>query len=435
MLLYARFALLALPLLFACHSLEYTCDVVDQRGGDRPSAPGSTIVVLALDGFSHDLQDRFDTPGLDRLETIGVRAERLVPVFPTETAPNFTSLVTGVHPESHGILGNTFLDRQDDRVFRDGMHASHSPGTRWNMVEPLWKTLHRAGLRTASLDWPRADRTPDETQPAVDCTSWPWARERWMVDALARFLDEPADRRPELALLYLPDVDAAAHSHGVEGPALRRAVRSVDGVVQALLDEIDTSNGRAHLVVVSDHGFVARTDTPPVFLDEFLDLSSYRLVTSGAYSALWLRGDAPADAGSDLERLREADLPVRVIERDSIPTELHYGSSPRAPDFLVLAAEGEIVGTRAGLQDDHRALHGYAPSVADMSGVLLAAGPRIRRGSRIPSASVVDVHALVLELLGVGIDRPSDGTLAPFAPVLCRKACGGERVQAVEQGA
>jgi hypothetical protein len=39
------------------------------------------------------------------------------PAFPSLTFPNHWTLMTGLHPESHGIVGNTFYDPAMDKVF------------------------------------------------------------------------------------------------------------------------------------------------------------------------------------------------------------------------------------------------------------------------------------------------------------------------------
>lgn len=425
LLLNGRIAALALAGLAGCAAPDFTCEVSEPPAVDPGGAETPTVILLALDGFGAGLLDRFATPGLDHLGHLGTRAERLVPVFPTETAPNFASLATGVFPESHGILGNTFLDPPTGLVYRDGREGA-SPEGGWNLAEPLWETLRGAGLRTASFDWPASGGWPGEDGPTIDCRSLLGGRNGWIADHLARVLDRRGEERPHLALLYLGAVDAAAHRYGTDEPALalRLGVQRADRLVRALLEQVSNSEGEVHLLVVSDHGLVSGTGTTRVVLDSLLDLTQFRLVTSGAYSALWLRADAPADIADRVIALRDADLPLRVLQRGRIPTAFSYRSSPRAPDFLLLAEVGTVVGTRSGLaQTNHPGVHGYTPSVPSMWGLLFAAGPRIRPGSNIPSASMVDVHVLVLELLGVAAGDGVDGSAAAFTPVLCRRAC------------
>ncbi|MGJ3627185.1 alkaline phosphatase family protein [Sphingomonas sp. MMS24-JH45] len=68
------------------------------RAGDDPPAP--------IDGFRPDYLDRGVTPTLERLRRGGVFAA-MRPSFPSKTFPIHWTLVTGLHPDRHGIVANT----------------------------------------------------------------------------------------------------------------------------------------------------------------------------------------------------------------------------------------------------------------------------------------------------------------------------------------
>ena len=87
-----------------------------------PEATERALILVSIDGFRHDYLDRadVDAPTLRRLATEGVRADGMVPVYPSVTLPNHWSLVTGLYPEAHGIVGNEMRD-PDGRAF--GEHA------------------------------------------------------------------------------------------------------------------------------------------------------------------------------------------------------------------------------------------------------------------------------------------------------------------------
>jgi hypothetical protein len=46
------------------------------------------VVVVSFDGFRADYLDRIEAPNFRRVIEAGVRAEGLVPVFPSKTFPN-----------------------------------------------------------------------------------------------------------------------------------------------------------------------------------------------------------------------------------------------------------------------------------------------------------------------------------------------------------
>ena len=80
-------------------------------GTNRPEQLAKPYVILiSFDGFRADYLDRFDLPNFQRALRKGVRARTMTPVFPSLTFPNHYSLVTGLHPERHGIVANIFYD-------------------------------------------------------------------------------------------------------------------------------------------------------------------------------------------------------------------------------------------------------------------------------------------------------------------------------------
>ena len=75
-------------------------------------APRQRVVLIAFDGFRADYVDRPAAVNLRRLAARGVRAERMIPAFPSKTFPNHYTLVTGLTPEHHGIVANVVRDRE-----------------------------------------------------------------------------------------------------------------------------------------------------------------------------------------------------------------------------------------------------------------------------------------------------------------------------------
>ena len=75
---------MALAVCLACAALTL--------GAEKPSI----VILVSLDGFRWDYLDLVETPHLDRLAEEGVRAEGLIPIYPSKTFPSHYSLVTGL---------------------------------------------------------------------------------------------------------------------------------------------------------------------------------------------------------------------------------------------------------------------------------------------------------------------------------------------------
>src|SRR5690606_13581381 len=77
---------------------------------DRQPASAAPVLLVSIDGFRPDYLERGLTPHLDELAERGVRAEALIPSFPTKTFPNHYTMVTGLRPDRHGLVANNMWD-------------------------------------------------------------------------------------------------------------------------------------------------------------------------------------------------------------------------------------------------------------------------------------------------------------------------------------
>jgi len=68
------------------------------------------VVMLSMDGFRWDYPDLYHTPNIDRIAAGGVKAVSLIPSYPTKTFPNHYTIATGLYPDHHGIVQNSFYD-------------------------------------------------------------------------------------------------------------------------------------------------------------------------------------------------------------------------------------------------------------------------------------------------------------------------------------
>ena len=166
-------ALLALPpclvLLAVLFSPSVSLPLTMVSNGTHSFYP--TVLLLSLDGFRPDylsthlhllpnLTSLYDsTSRSNRLRapvgsvpSLGVRAASIQPVFPTLTFPNHWAIMTGLHPESHGIVANDFWDPETGREFRyTEREMSWDSGWWWG--EPVWAVVERGGGISANLMW------------------------------------------------------------------------------------------------------------------------------------------------------------------------------------------------------------------------------------------------------------------------------------------
>ena len=115
-----------------------------------------TTLLISLDGFKPSYLSSHPhlLPHLLALgnSSLGIRAESIQPCFPTQTFPNHWSIMTGLYPESHGIVSNEFWDPERGEEFVCTKEDKSWAGGWW-WGEPLWSVAERAGRRTANIMW------------------------------------------------------------------------------------------------------------------------------------------------------------------------------------------------------------------------------------------------------------------------------------------
>uniref|UniRef100_A0A0K0DJE2 ENPP3 n=1 Tax=Angiostrongylus cantonensis TaxID=6313 RepID=A0A0K0DJE2_ANGCA len=115
------------------------------------SFPAPSLLILSMDGFSREYLNRFKLSSLNYLAKCGAMAERVYPSFPSRTFPNHYTMVTGLYPESHGIVDNSVYDPSLSDIM-ENMKNTQKQG--YFLGDPIWNVYKRHGGRTACLFWP-----------------------------------------------------------------------------------------------------------------------------------------------------------------------------------------------------------------------------------------------------------------------------------------
>jgi len=401
----ACFLLLAL-VLGACQSPQ------------PPPSPAS-VLLISLDGVRPDYLGRGDTPNLDRLAREGVRAEWLMPVYPSLTFPNHYTMVTGLYPGHHGIVHNSMRDAELGR-FSLGNREAVGDG-RWWGGEPIWVTAERAGLPTATLSWPGSEAEIQGVRP----TRWfPFDGERPIperVQTVLVWLSEPETTRPRLATLYFEHPDSAGHGFGPHSPELRAAMREVDAAIGTLIDGLHTRGllDTVNIVIVSDHGMAEVPPSQIIATEDMVPMDKADIVSAGQ-----VVGVAPHPGQEEAVEavMLGAHDQYECWRKGELPARWHYGHHPRVPAIICQMHEGWDALPRQWAEQRRaggqvRGSHGFDPSLESMRAIFIAHGPAFGHGIRVPAFENVNLQPLLLHLLGLP-PMQTDGTLAPLRPAL-----------------
>jgi predicted AlkP superfamily pyrophosphatase or phosphodiesterase len=376
--------------------------------------PAPLTILVSLDGFRADYLQRGVTPNLAALAADGVRAEAMHPSYPSLTFPNHYTLVTGLRPDHHGVVGNTMIDlKRPGVVFAIGKRElAHDPFW-WDGAEPLWVTAENQGVRTATMFWPGSDAPIRGVQPH----DWKLFDETFpadgRVDQVLDWLKRPPAERPRFVTLYLNEVDSVGHRDGPDSRELNEALKSTDASIGRLVAGLKAQGlfDQTDLVIVADHGMAPISRDRVIVLDDIMPHAEYRAISVGAEAGIIATPKAEAELLKPHPHMtcwRKADVPARF----------HYGRNPRVPPDVCLAETGWLIepffGPRQKIQGG---THGYDPDDPLMAALFVAHGPAFRKGVVQPAFDNVDVYPLVAALTGVK-PQPNDGHLADLAPSL-----------------
>jgi predicted AlkP superfamily pyrophosphatase or phosphodiesterase len=403
------------------------------------------VVVISIDGFAAFYWDdpRARLPRLRRLAERGAIATSMEAVFPTTTWPTHVSMITGVSPRTHGVVANHILNRET-RTPEDLTGDPIYDAPDLLRAPTVYDVAHRAGLRTAAVDWPATrnattldfnlpffkDQRVFETQTAravweeLSALGYPMHRQgEWALLPKRFHKDEMVGRvaahvthrhEPALLLLHFLCVDSFQHLYGPRSPEAYWALEYVDGLIGRFLDSLPASGlDETAVFVVSDHGFLDahREIRPNVRLRKLGAQREARFVMNHGAGALY-RLDADSGAVDQLAR-EIATMegvsgmwPAKEYEALGLPAPADHH---QVADVMFEAAPGYSYGDAADGPDEHGApkylgTHGQRPIYADNAAFFLAVGAGIRRGVPLGQIRSRDVAPTIAATLNLRMD-------------------------------
>jgi predicted AlkP superfamily pyrophosphatase or phosphodiesterase len=364
------------------------------------------VLMISLDGFRWDYPAMVTLPTLDSLARVGVKATSLKPAFPSITFPNHYSMATGLYPDHHGIVSNSFYDSATKKQFAVGNRKAVEDGTFYG-GEPIWVTAEKQGMRSASFFWVGSEAPIQGIQP----TYWKRYDEKIPMgargDTVIAWLSLPAERRPHLILLYHHEPDGVGHKYGPESDEVKATIESLDRELGVLFTKINQLSiaSEINVIVTSDHGMQSTSPERSVLLTDYIHQDWF--VRVEGYSPVLLfevKPEYDVEAYGELKRIPHCS----VWPSKEVPLRLHYGTNPRTLDFVLLADSGWTIRKNA-LQKVGKGAHGYDPENRNMHAIFYASGPAFKKGYCSKGFNNIDLYPLLTRLLGL-VPAPVDGT-------------------------
>lgn len=413
------------------------------------------VIVVSLDGLAAYLLDdpKASLPTIRKIASEGCVVEGGMKVVnPSVTWPNHTTLVTGVRPEKHGVLANGMLIRSGigSPIVVEPKHDQ----SEMVRVATVVDAAHAAGLTTGDINWPctRGSKSLDDSFPDVpDMLSHTTPRLRSELVQMG-LLDDPTDesfakksgpardwvwteaachlireRKPNLLLVHLLNVDSTHHLLGPQTPGGYTANALIDLMLGRIIDATRDAGilDKTTFIVVSDHGFTTTPKAlmPNVMLRQkgFLTADNGKLgaarvhvIPEGGIGLIYCTN--PGEADRERKQIRELFINQEGVADVILPDRFkEYGLPfPReysqAPDAVLVAKDGYSVS--ASLDGDAFVVgnveaktslgsHGFISTNPRMNALCILWGYGIRKGGKLERIENVDIAPTIADLLGI----------------------------------
>lgn len=382
------------------------------------------VIMISTDGFRYDYAKKYNAENLLKLSDGGVKAEAMIPSYPSITFPNHWSLITGLYPSHHGLIDNFFYDYKRKENYAMSNKKNAEDGS-WYGGIPLWGLAEKQGMVSASLMWVGSASDAGGMRPTYYYPYHEKFTPSEKVEKVVNWLKLPEDKRPHFISLYFPEVDGSGHHFGPDTKETEAAVHLIDQAIGDLVQKVnDLGLKNVNFVFVSDHGMIKVDGGTPLEIPALLfDKNRFDFYNSQTLLRVYVKNpDEVKKVYKELKAQKTDDYEVYLDKK--LPKYLHFATRddkynrigqilllPKAPKIFLEKGKKTSVGK-----------HGYNPkAVPEMKATFYAWGPEFKNNMEIGEFTNINVYPLVAEVLGLKIEQPIDGKLKILGKILKEK--------------
>ena len=387
-----------------------------------------TVILLSFDGARPDYFTKKTAPNITQFMKKGWKGE-LTSIFPSETFPNHTAIITGCTAEEHGIVSNQFID-----ATRGSFAYDMDPS--WIQCEPIWATAQKHGLKTAVTYWPLHGKgswkgMKPTYQNAVVTTD---IREIIKFDDEAKFqqmlqwLDLPAEQRPHLIFSWFAEIDTVGQAFGPQSHEVQKVIKKYDSLFGNFLTALQKKPDadRINILIVSGHGMEEMHYSMSLpYLGEELrkqGMDNIIIKASGTNAKVHVKNSAEKrKALTLLQAMAKEKGAFQVYDVQELPDAWH-STHKRSGDLLLIGKNKFFFLEKASttefltdVREQHIGKHGYPPEDKSMRAVFFAHGPHFPQQSGIRQLHITDIAPAIIKILNLSpqpIDIAADTVLS-----------------------
>ncbi|KAL7381199.1 hypothetical protein ABVT39_001896 [Epinephelus coioides] len=372
-----------------------------------PGFKRQPLLLVSLDGLRAEYLQTWSTliPVLDKLKKCGTSAPYMQAAFPSKTFPNHYTIVTGLYPESNGLIDNTMYDPVFDATFSLSSPEKDNPD--WYLGEPIWHTAKHQGLKSGTFFWPGSDvkikgSFPDIYKPYNGKVPF---EER--VFTVLKWLQLPDDERPDFYTLYLEEPDKSGHNYGPVSGGLIEAIQGVDKIIGQLMNGLKQIGLHRclNIIIVADHGMEDTSCNRKEVLQELVgDVKNY-WVTEGTFGRIRAKNNETIlDSAGLIANMtcKKPDQKIKPYLKANLPKRLHFANSRRIEDVNVLVDPKWLFERYPGsLTFCSGGAHGYDNDVETMHAMFVSYGPKFLYKTEMEPFSNIELYNLMCDVMQI----------------------------------
>jgi len=370
-------------------------------------------ILISFDGFRWDYPNRGLTPNLDFIKENGVQALSLQPCFPSKTFPNHYSIVTGLYPENHGIIANSFTNPFNKQRY-SLYDSTAKDNAMWYKGEAIWETARRQGVISASYFWPGSElnleyRRPNYSKKFIYTTPYD---DR--INGAMEWLQLPYDKRPHLIMLYFDATDTSGHNYGPNSKEVNQSIAMQDSLIGKIFSGLEKFNLRdsTNVIVLSDHGMTELSPDRVINIDKLLSGFKFNHSDKGTMMFIYPNEDEKIKI---YQQLKKSEKNYKSYWKKDLPVHLHYKDNPNVADIVLIADLGYSLFDGQDIEKYSNKFplgnHGYDPANLDMHGIFYAIGPDFKSGYTCGTLNNIDIYPLLAKILRIFPNNNIDGKL------------------------
>jgi predicted AlkP superfamily pyrophosphatase or phosphodiesterase len=374
----------------------------------------SYVIMISIDGMRNDYTEIHDAINLKQFASSGAIAKSMLPSFPSKTFPNHYTLVTGMYPEHHGIIANTFYDPASKMTYR-GSNPNTVQDGKWYGGTPLWVVAEQQNIKTGCYFWIGSEAEIQDVRPSYYKSYDENIPETKRVEQVVDWLKLPESDRPRFITLYFELVDDAGHNFGPLAPETKSTVQQIDSIIGQLNDQVAKLNLPVNFVLVSDHGMIQVDQENPIDITGILPKEGVTVVPGDTFILLHSEDENLIDETYNNLKLFARDFDV--YKKGFLPDNFHFNSTPLAGDLTLIARAPKVFGIMGSAIKP--GAHGYNSTIPEMGGSFIAWGPDIKKDITIEPFENIHVFPLIARILNLDISSLEiDGRLEVLKEIL-----------------